>query len=452
MDKCEIFIKSKKKFLFFPIFLCFLSYPLCSCQKQYGVPDYRDHKWINDSKQYVNYEKIYVLEQKKNYVDIDFLKDVFPNGEIVDQNGESYSLLDKYDTLLLLTPSRPDIFTDKRCEYLGPMKIRVRISDQIEFRFVNTKTYQQSERMKLGHIRFADTKEFVHINEIKDFEKIKDESIVCLDADIDFTDYDLISENKTLFPKSFGGVFLNPEKHVLKNIDITTVKQSESAFISRSSRSAWYDSLIIDNVRYKNYDESLGNGQSKFALVSNYSYDTLFKDLKITNFTCDGNDFYLSTISNECYNCDFINCEVSGKILNRYQPDSELKDTVFNKPLLMSRTSGICNEFLSTFYSERSDRFDEDFTNYYNNKSDANLSQIKQDLETLSSSSTIKNVRVDMDITGYGKTGSFCVSGDKFLDLTTDFSSTGKLEGLHTGKLFVDNYFYQIDGPVGKLI
>lgn len=445
-------MKPIKKTMTLIVFLFSLCFPLASCQKQYGVPDYREHNWINDSKQYVNYEKIYVLEQKKKYVDIDFLKDVFPNGEIVDQNGEKYALLDKYDTVLLLTPSRPEIFTDKRCEYLGPMKIRVRISDQIEFRFVNTKTYQQSERMKLGHIRFADKKEFVHIKEVKDFEKIKDESIVCLEADIDFTDHGLINENRTLFPKSFGGVFLNPEKHVLKNINITSVKQSELAFISRTSRSAWYDSLIIDNVRYKNYDESLGNGQSKFALVSNYSYDTLFKDLKISNFSCDGNDFYLSTISNECYNCDFINCEVSGKIQNRYQPDPKLKDAIFNKPLLMSRTSGICGEFLSTFYSERSDRFEQDFTNYYKDKSDANLTQLKEDLESLSSSSTIKNVRVDMDITGYGKTGSFCVSGDKFLDLTTDFSSTGKLEGLHTGTLAVDNYFYQIDGPVGKLI
>ena len=445
-------MKPIKKIMTLVVFLFSLCFPLASCQKQYGVPDYREHNWINDSKQYVNYEKIYVLEQKKKYVDIDFLKDVFPNGEIVDQNDEKYALLDKYDTVLLLTPSRPEIFTDKRCEYLGPMKIRVRISDQIEFRFVNTKTYQQSERMKLGHIRFADKKEFVHIKEVKDFEKIKDESIVCLEADIDFTDHDLINENRTLFPKSFGGVFMNPEKHVLKNINITSVKQSELAFISRSSRSAWYDSLIIDNVRYKNYDESLGNGQSKFALVSNYSYDTLFKDLKISNFTCEGNDFYLSIISNECYNCDFINCEVSGKILNSYQPDPKLKDAIFNKPLLMSRTSGICNEFLSTFYSERNGRFEQDFTNYYKDKSDANLRQIKQDLEILSASSTIKNVRVDMDITGYGKTGSFSVSGDKFLDLTTDFSTTGKLEGLHTGKLFVDNYFYQIDGPVGKQI
>lgn len=84
--------KTSKK-LIFSVLLFSLSVPLTSCHFIYDRPE-PDWKW--DERQYVNYEKIYHIKEEgdKDYYDIDFTKDVFPNGILIDQEGKQYNLKD----------------------------------------------------------------------------------------------------------------------------------------------------------------------------------------------------------------------------------------------------------------------------------------------------------------------------------------------------------------------
>lgn len=95
------------KTLIFSVLLFSLSVPLTSCQKNFKF-DLQDPKWKRDERQYVNYEKIYHIKEKgdKDYYDIDFTKDVFPNGLLIDQEGKQYNLKDEYDTVVITSDSR----------------------------------------------------------------------------------------------------------------------------------------------------------------------------------------------------------------------------------------------------------------------------------------------------------------------------------------------------------
>ena len=433
------------KTLIFSALLFSLSVPLTSCQKNFQF-DLQDPKWKRDERQYVNFEKIYHIKEKgdKDYYDIDFTKDVFPNGILIDQEGKQYNLKDEYDTVdLSLFGSKSSYINYK---YLSPFKVRLYTWDIINFVLINQGTSTLSSRMCLGRLlnpQKENTKT-VHIKEIEDFKSIKNSDIVYLDNDIDFAGYIFDEERPYIFSEYFYGLFLNPDKHILKNIKYENHTAGYHTFITKYSMGAWFDSLIIDNFEYISHYDEKGNDRNYFAIIATYAKNTYFNNCKITNYTIDANDLYAAPFINTSNNCDFYNCISSGKINNKYEPITHTTSYGKEELGLYGRTAGFCNEFISTFSSGNSS-FKSALWEYQDAATNENFTKLVDKTNTLPVVSEFRNNRIHANVRSNGKSGGMFNSISRIDHYFTNNFFLGDIEGNFTDKIYNDNFFYQSD-------
>lgn len=436
--------KTSKK-LIFSVLLFSLSVPLTSCHFIYDRPE-PDWKW--DERQYVNYEKIYHIKEEgdKDYYDIDFTKDVFPNGILIDQEGKQYNLKDEYDTVEISEfESRTNYINHK---FLCPFKVRFYTWDIIHFVFINQKTSTRSARMCLG--RFLDPQEenteIVHIKKIDDFKSIETNNIVYLDNDIDFNGYIFNEKNTCIFGDYFNGLFLNPDKHVLKNIKYEnhTSGYGYHTFITKYCWRAWFDSLIIDNFEYIGHYDEKGNDRNVFAIIATYAKNNYFNNCKITNFKIETNDLYAAPFINTSNNCDFYNCVVSGDINNRYEPITHTTSGGKEELGLYGRTAGFCNEFVST-YSVGNGPFEGALRRYQDTRTNENFTKLVDKVNNQPVVSEFRNNQIHVNVRGKGKSGGMFNSIARIDHFFTNNFFLGDIEGQFTDKIYNDNFFYQSD-------
>lgn len=431
------------KTLIFSALLFSLSVPLTSCQKNFQF-DLHDPKWKRDERQYVNYEKIYHIKEKgdKDYYDIDFTKDVFPNGLLIDQEGKQYNLKDEYDTVVITSDSSATI------PFLKLHSFKTRLTkeeqEQIFFRFLNSKTYTYSEVMHLGRIYDTidnDKENVVHIKTIDDFDKIKEfNKAIFLDNDIDFSGKVFDDNSDRLFGKYWGGIFLNPDKHVLKNITYETSNPGSHSFIVNYINNAWVDSLIIDDFKYTSKYEKKGNGYNYFSILTKVSRFSYFSNCKITNFSIDANDLYAAPFVNLSIDTDFYNCEVSGNINNRYEP--KINENGITE--LHGRTAGFCNVYqctdqLSAYCIMSS------ISAYQNNQTEENLNNLYRGINKLPVYSRFMNNKITVNVTGKGKSGGIFTTADRTNQFFANSYFVGNVKGKYTGEITADSYFCEID-------
>ena len=437
-------MKPIKKIMTLVVFLFSLCFPLASCQKQYRF-DFSEEGWTIDNKQYLNYERVYHFEedQKKDYYDIDFLNDVFPNGILIDQEGKRYNLKDEYETVVLLGDRNVGRTDDFEHQYLSPFKIRLFTFGVI----VNSKTKTISSRMRLGQINFASKHKNppVHIKTISDFKKLTGAQIAYLDNDIDFTGYEFGDGNPSLFPLAgWVGSFINPDKHVLKNITYTVDKAGYHNFITRNIFGSWFDSLIIDNFRYINNVKETGNDNTMFSIICAAAYASYFVDCKLMNINLDGNDFNLAAFSNTAFGCDFINCEVNGQVMNHYVAKAVLKADGSTKPGICARTSGFCN-YINTVYTLGKVELCNAIKEYQEKPNKENLEKLILALNITPVVSLLCNNKIFVDARGYGKTGGISTCIDRINLLFINNIYMGTLSGKIIGEIYAENFFYQSD-------
>lgn len=289
-----------------------------------------------DNKHYTNFKRKNYIEEEKDEIEIDFLKDVFPDGILIDQYGNKYWLTDFYDSVETYQ-IKYHFVNDDTSMYLNvsdnsseesSFKVKIErkffedVVSAIDFRLINTKTNTRSNTMRLGYFGFRqNAADFLYINSMDDISHVKDNSIVILNTDIDYDEYFKDKEEKGyLFPEFHRGVFLNPFDHVIKNLTYDP-KSDANAFLFPH-----LDNTILDSLRLENVNFTTDSKDCKaFSAITKASMNSVFSNIVGTKINFTGNcENGMSFISNISYNCDFLNSTIEGKITNNYKDENLL--------------------------------------------------------------------------------------------------------------------------------
>ncbi len=293
----------------------------------------------------------------------------------------------------------------------------------IDFCFINTKTHIRSNRMRLGYFGFRDNaKDIVYINSTDDIQRVKDSTIAVLNTDIDYDEYFKDKEEKGyLFPEFDHGIFLNPFRHVIRNLTYETGKSKDDAFLFPTQSRSWIDSLEVENVTADvNYSENLEG----FHVVTSNSMNSRFSGIQGRNINATANRYgEVSFLSGITVRCDIINNKMEGTITNNYSKENR-----------RGFAGGLCGSIIINNLSYHYSEYD-----FY---------EIDELLETLKTRHSIFSVVtgniINADITATDFAGGITGYCD-YPDAIRMNTFSGKLTAKKTGEYNGGSYFLQLN-------
>lgn len=412
---------------------------LVGCQKQKPDPTF-------DLINYTDFSfKNYFIENQKS-ITIDFKNDVFNHGLLIDMDGRQYNLEDKFDSLkfLFANENRIPLTIKKTAPFVykfSASKENYWVSNRLIVSLYNSKTNVRSHYMNIGNIYcLPERKDYVEINTIDDFKNIKGDSTVILKSDIDFEGFDF--KTKKVTDENcivFTGIFVNPGKHVIKNINYNSTSESEDFyFLFKNTFLAFFDSLIFDNVHYQ---RTLKDGcHDCFGFITKTSLTTTFQNIQMNNFSINYSYGICGSLTGISDEDNFINNKINGKITCKLLRDEKTKRNISGGLAGIYSRSSDCSKNYWFNYQTAPNYY---FNKYYQGMKtcETTLSLFEKYYDRAPQINIISNNKLNVDIEGdFAAGGIFGAADNNNIDSNT--TNSGKVTGKYADSLYGINYIY----------